>query len=434
VVYEAQPRFCENGGQSVILQEPSANGNLEETMTATNKIDAIGWLRKQLEQAPDPIREVLAEVTMMLMNAEADGICGAGYGERSAERVNQRNGYRTRPWDTRVGTIALDIPKLRHGSYFPSWLLEPRRRAEQALVSVVVEAYVQGVSTRKVEDLVQALGIERLSKSQVSELAKTLDETVRGFRERPLEGAYRYVWLDALVFKCREAGRVVNVAGLVAVGVNAEGRREVLGLDVVTSEDGAGWLAFLRSLVARGLRGVELVISDAHVGLKSAIESALAGASWQRCRTHFMRNLLQRVPKSMHGVVASLVRSIFAQPDAESVRAQHARIVEQLQPRFGEAARMLADARDELLAFTSFPKEHWRQIWSNNPQERLNREIRRRSDVVGIFPNRVALVRLVGAVLCELHDDWAVVRRYMTVDVQPPGEQPKLEDNVKHAA
>ncbi len=403
-------------------------------MTANNKIDAIGWLRKQLEQAPDPIREALAEVIMALMNAEADAMCGASYGERSPERVNQRNGYRTRPWDTRVGTIALEIPKLRHGSYFPSWLLEPRRRAEQALVSVVVEAYVQGVSTRKVEDLVQSLGIERMSKSQVSELAKTLDETVRSFRERPLDGAYRYVWLDALVFKCREGGRVVNVAGLVAVGVNAEGRREVLGLDVVTSEDGAGWLAFLRSLVARGLCGVELVISDAHVGLKAAIESALPGASWQRCRTHFMRNLLVRVPKSMHGLVASLVRSIFAQPDAEGVRQQHARIVEQLMPRFAQAARMLADAGDELLAFTAFPKEHWRQIWSNNPQERLNREIRRRSDVVGIFPDRGALIRLVGAVLSELHDDWAVVRRYITFDVQPPAEQPKLEGNVKHAA
>ncbi len=402
-------------------------------MTATNKIDAIGWLRKQLEQAPDPIREALAEVVMALMSAEADAQCGAGYGERSAERVNQRNGYRTRPWDTRLGTIALDIPKLRHGSYFPSWLLEPRRRAEQALVSVVVEAYVQGVSTRKVEDLVQALGIERMSKSQVSELAKTLDETVRVFRERPLEGAYRYVWLDALYFKCREGGRVCSVAGLVAVGVNSEGRREVLGLDVVTSEDGAGWLAFIRSLVARGLRGVELVISDAHVGLKTAIESALSGATWQRCRTHFMRNLLMRVPKSMQGVVASLVRSIFAQPDVESVRAQHARIVEQLKPRFAQAAQMLADARDELLAFTSFPKEHWRQIWSNNPQERLNREIRRRSDVVGIFPNRDSLVRLVGAVLAELHDDWAVVRRYMTLETQQREDTPMLEDKKRAA-
>jgi transposase-like protein len=402
-------------------------------MTATNKIDAIAWLRKQLEQAPDPLREALAEVIMLVMNAEADAMCGAGYGERSAERVNSRNGYRTRPWDTRVGTIALEIPKLRQGSYFPGWLLEPRRRAEQALVSVVVEAYVQGVSTRKVEDLVQSLGIERMSKSQVSELAKTLDDSVRNFRERPLDGKYRYIWLDAVIFKCREAGRVVNVAGLVAVGVNDEGRREVLGLDVVTSEDGAGWLAFLRSLVARGLKGVELVISDAHPGLKNAIASALPGATWQRCRTHFMRNLLVTVPKSMQGLVATTVRSIYAQPDAESVRAQHARVVEQLTPRFAQAARMLADAKDDLLAFTSFPKEHWRQIWSNNPQERLNREIRRRSDVVGIFPDRSALIRLVGAVLCELHDDWAVVRRYMTLEMHQREDNLTLEPKKKAA-
>jgi putative transposase len=387
-------------------------------MTADNNIDAFEWLRKQVEHAPDGIRDVLAEVVMALMNAEVDDLCGAEYGQRSAERVNSRNGYRTRAWDTRVGTIPLNIPKLRHGSYFPSWLLHPRRRAERALTAVVIEAYVQGVSTRKVEDLVQSLGIERMSKSQVSELCKELDGIVRSFRERPLEGKFRYVWLDALVFKCREGGRVVNVAGLVAVGVNEDGRREVLGLDIVTGEDGAGWLAFLRSLKARGLKGVELVISDAHPGLKDAIASVLRGATWQRCRTHFTRNLLTRVPKAMHGVVASLVRSIFAQPDAESVAAQHARIVEQLAPRFPKAAEMLAECAEELLAFTAFPKEHWRQIWSNNPQERLNREIRRRSDVVGIFPNRDSLMRLVGAVLCELHDDWAVVRRYMTLDNQ----------------
>ncbi len=277
---------------------------------------------------------------------------------------------------------------------------------------------MQGVSTRKVEDLVQALGIERMSKSQVSELAKELDGVVRAFRERPLDGKFRYVWLDALFFKCREGGRVANVAGLVAVGVNDDGRREVLGLDVVTSEDGAGWLAFLRSLKARGLKGVELVISDAHAGLRDAINAVFRGASWQRCRTHFMRNLLTLVPKAMHGVVGSLVRSIFAQPDVDGVRAQHGRIVEQLMPRFPKAAELLASCAEDLLAFTAFPKEHWRQIWSNNPQERLNREIRRRSDVVGIFPNRASLVRLVGAVLCELDDDWAVVRRYMTLEVQ----------------
>jgi putative transposase len=384
-------------------------------MAAPASIDAIEWLRKQIEQtAPDPLKAMLVEMVNLLMSAEVEAVCNAGYRERKDDRGNQRNGYRERDWDTRVGTIGLKIPKLRHGSYFPAWLLEPRRRAEKALTSVVAEAYLLGVSTRKVEDLVEALGIEKLSKSQVSVLAKELDGTVKSFRERPLSGPYRYVWLDALVMKSRESGRIANVACLVAVGVNGDGRREVLGLEVVTVEDGAGWLAFLRSLRARGLKGVELVISDAHPGLRDAIASVLRGASWQRCRTHFIRNLLTKVPKQAHGLVATFVRTIFAQPDAESVRAQHARTVEHLQ-RFREAAKMLAEA-EELLAFTNFPKEHWRQIWSNNPQERLNREIRRRTDVVGIFPNRESIIRLVGAVLCELNDDWAVVRRYMTIE------------------
>ncbi len=384
-------------------------------MAATASIDAIEWLRKQVEAAPDGLRKMLTEMVNVLMNAEVDAVCGAGYGERTDDRVNSRNGYRSRPWDTRVGTIDLQIPKLRQGTYFPGWLLEPRRRAEKALTAVVAEAYLQGVSTRRVEDLVQALGIEKLSKSQVSVLSKELDGVVKSFRERPLTGTFKYVWLDALVLKTREGGRIVNVACLVGVGVNDDGRREILGLEVVTAEDGAGWLAFLRSLRARGLKGVELVISDAHPGLKDAIASVLRGASWQRCRTHFIRNLLTRVPKAAHGIVATYVRTIFMQPDAESVRAQHARTVEHLRGRFGKAAELLADAVEELLAFAAFPKEHWRQIWSNNPQERLNREIRRRTDVVGIFPNREAIIRLVGAVLCEIHDDWAVVRRYMTI-------------------
>jgi len=385
-------------------------------MAAPASIDAIEWLRKQIEEtAPDPLKAMLVQMVELLMSAEVDAVCGARYGERSDQRGNQRNGYRERPWDTRVGTIGLKIPKLRRGSYFPGWLLEPRRRAEKALTSVVAEAYLLGVSTRKVEDLVETLGIERLSKSQVSEMAKELDGVVKSFRERPLKGPYRYVWLDAIEVKCREEGRIVNVACLVAVGVNSDGRREVLGLEVVSTEDGAGWLAFLRSLRARGLKGVELAISDAHAGLKDAIAAVLRGASWQRCRTHFVRNLLIKVPKAAHGIVATFVRTIFAQPDAESVRLQRGRVVEQLQPRFREAMKMLADA-EELLAFTAFPKAHWRQIWSNNPQERLNREIRRRTDVVGIFPNRASIVRLVGALLCEQNDDWAVVRRYMTIE------------------
>jgi putative transposase len=352
-----------------------------------------------------------------VMGEEADAICGASYGERSEERTNRRNGYRSRPWDSRAGTIDLQLPKLREGSYFPDWLLEPRRRAERAFVQVVCESYVRGVSTRRIEGLVQTLGIERISKSRVSQMAKELDHQVEAFRTRPLDGApYTYVWLDALTQKVREGGRIANVAMVVATGVNAQGAREILGLDLHTSEDGAGWTAFLRGLVARGLAGVRLVISDAHPGLVDAIASTLPGSSWQRCRTHFLRNLLTKVPKSAGPFVATIVRSIFAQPDAPTTHAQHARVIEQLADRFPAAAEMLADAGQDILAFTSLPQPHWRQIWSNNPQERLNKEIRRRTDVVGIFPDRSSVIRLVGMVLCEQHDDWAVVRRYMSAE------------------
>jgi transposase-like protein len=381
-------------------------------------MDVQGWLRKQLEEAhPDLLRAMVQEFAEALMGAEVDALCGAGYGERSPERVNRRNGYRERDWDTRVGSIELAVPKLREGSYFPGWLLERRRRAEQALVSVIADAYLAGVSTRRVEKLVQQLGIERMSKSQVSRLARSLDEIVEDFRTRPLDGGpYPYLTLDALVVKCREGGRTVNVCVVHAVGVNRDGVRESLGLDVVTAEDGAAWLAFLRSLVARGLAGVRLVTSDAHPGLVDAIAATLPGAGWQRCRTHFMRNLLTRVPKSAQSFVATMVRAIFAQPDAQTVHEQHHRIVEQLETRFPEAAALLDEAAADLLAFTAFPKEHWRQLWSNNSLERLNKEIRRRTDVVGIFPNRAAIVRLVGAVLAEQHDEWAVARRYMSAD------------------
>jgi len=308
------------------------------------------------------------------------------------------------------------VPKLRRGSYFPG-LLEPRRRAEQALVSVVSQAYVEGVSTRRVDDLVKAMGIDGMSKSQVSELAKSLDAKVAEFRNRPLDaGPYTYMWLDAMFHKVREGGRVVSVATVIATGVNVEGHREVLGVDCFTTEDGAGWTAFLRGLVARGLSGVALVVSDAHEGLKNAIAAVVSGATWQRCRTHFMRNLLTRVPKSAQAMVATLVRTIFAQSDAVQVRAQFARVVDQLQEKFPAAAELLVDAEVDLLAFSDFPVEHWRQIWSNNTQERLNKELRRRTDVVGIFPNRAALIRLCGAVLAEQHDEWAVARRYMSTD------------------
>lgn len=387
-------------------------------MAVPNTMEPLAWLRKHLEEdGSDLLREMIREFAEQLMAAEAQGLCNAGYGEVSTERVNFRNGYRPREIDTRVGTIEVAIPKLRRGSYFPDWLLEPRRRAEQALTQVVCQCYVEGVSTRRVDDIVKTLGIEGISRSQVSRLAKTLDATVEAFRSRPLDaGPYTYVWVDALTQKVREGGRIVNVACVIATGVNANGSREVLGVDVITTEDGAGWLAFLRSLVARGLSGVQLVISDAHEGLKGAIEAVLAGASWQRCRTHAMRNLLTKVPKSSQSMVATLVRTIFEQPDGEQVWAQHGRVVDQVRHRFAEVADMLVDMAPDLLAFTAFPTEHWSAIRSNNPQERLNKEVRRRTDVVGIFPNRAAVLRLVGAVLAEQHDEWAVARRYMSAE------------------
>ena len=404
-------------------------------------MDVSSWLRKQLEEAsPDLLRAMVRDFAEALMGAEADALCGAGYGERSPARVNRRNGYRERPWDTRVGSIELAVPKLREGSYFPEWLLQPRRRAEQALVSVVADAYLAGVSTRRVEKLVQQLGIDRMSKSQVSRLAQSLDEIVEDFRTRPLDGApYPYLTLDALVVKCREGGRTVNVCVVHAVGVNRDGFRESLGLDLVTSEDGAAWLAFLRSLVARGLGGIRLVTSDAHSGLIDAIAATLPGACWQRCRTHAMRNLLTRVPKSAQSFVATMVRTIFAQPDAATVHEQHGRVVDQLAVRFPEAAALLEEAAPDLLAFTAFPKEHWRQLWSNNSLERLNKEIRRRTDVVGIFPDRSPIVRLVGAVLAEQHDEWAVARRYMSAEsiakaLADPVDEPEEVIAIKPAA
>ena len=385
---------------------------------AETTMDLLGWLRKQLEDADaDLLREMVRSFAEALMSAEVDALCGAPYGSRAPQRTNVRNGYRSRRWDTRTGTIDLAIPKVRQGSYFPDWLLEARRRSERALVQVVAECYVRGVSTRRVDGLVKTLGIEGISKSQVSQLAKELDGMVEDFRLRPLDGGpYTYLWIDALTQKCRDGGRIVNVATVIATGVNGDGRREILGMDVVTGEDGAAWTAFLRDLVARGLRGVQLVTSDAHPGLMDAIAANLPGAAWQRCRTHYLRNLLTQVPKSAQSLVATLVRSIFAQPSPDEVHAQLKRVVEQLQERFPKAADHLADAAPDVLPFTTFPRAHWRQIWSNNPQERLNRELRRRTDVVGIFPNRAAVIRLVGAVLAEQHDEWQVTRRYLSLN------------------
>ena len=355
---------------------------------------------------------------------------GAERYERALTRTGQRNGYREREWDTRVGTIELQVPRVRDGSFFPS-LLEPRKRAERALVAVVQEAYVQGVSTRRVDDLVQALGMTGISKSQVSRLCQALDGEVERFRSRRLDGPYPYVWLDATFVKVRDQGRVVSMAVVVAIGVRASGEREVLGLDVGPSEDGAFWLQFLRSLVARGLSGVKLVISDAHQGLKGAIAAVLQGAGWQRCRVHFVRNALALVPKTAAQMVAATIRTVFVQPDAEAAREQWRRVADSFRPRFPRLAALLDEAEADVLAYLAFPPEHWRQIWSNNPLERLNKEIKRRTDVVGIFPNAAAVVRLVGAVLAEQHDEWQVSRRYFSAEslakLEPPAEEPLPE-------
>src|ERR1700736_5369238 len=331
-------------------------------------------------------------MAQQLMEIEVAQHLGADKYERATDRTGERNGYRDRTWDTRVGSLELRMPRVRDGGYYPA-LLEPRRRGERALVAVVQEAYVKGVSTRRVDDLVKALGINGISKSQVSRLCQELDTEVERFRTRKLEGSYPYMWLDATFLKVRQDHRVVNMAVVIAVGLNAAtGQREVLGVDIGPSEDGAFWLRFLRSLVARGLAGVQLVISDSHQGLKGAIAAVLQGAGWQRCRTHFMRNALCLVLKGTQQMVAATIRTVFVQPDAATAREQWRRVADQLRPRFPRVAQLLDDAEDEVLAYLAFPAEHWRQIWSNNPQERLNKEVKRRTDVVGIFPNDRAVI------------------------------------------
>jgi putative transposase len=388
-------------------------------MTAPSSIDPARFLHEHLASAsPDLLRSMLTTFINTLMSAEADAVCGAAYGESSPERTNVRNGYRHREFDTRAGTLDVAIPKLRSGSYFPDWLLERRRRAERALTTVVATCYVLGVSTRRMEKLVESLGITRLSKSQVSTMAAELDAHVADFRTRPLDqGPYTFLAADALVLKVREGGRVVNVHALLATGVNADGHREILGLQITSAEDGAGWLGFFRDLTARGLTGVRLVTSDAHRGLVEAIGATLPGASWQRCRTHYAANLMAATPKASWPWVRALLHSVYDQPDATSVHAQFDRVIDAVADKLPKVAEHLDTARPDVLAFTGFPKELWRQIWSNNPSERLNREIRRRTDVVGIFPDRDSLIRLVGAVLAEQHDEWAEGRRYLGLDV-----------------
>jgi transposase-like protein len=386
---------------------------------AMPSIDPARFLHDQVAAAsPDLLRTLLATFIDALMSADADAVCGAEYGMSSPDRVNVRNGYRHRDFDTRAGTIDVAIPKLRQGSYFPEWLLERRKRAEAALTSVVATCYLLGVSTRRMDKLVESLGITRLSKSQVSVMARELDEHVASFRSRPLDaGPYTFLAADALVLKVREGGRITNVHALIATGVNADGHREILGLQVTSTEDGAGWLSFFRDLTARGLTGVRLVTSDAHRGLTEATGATLPGASWQRCRTHYAANLMSATPKASWPWVKTLLHSVYDQPDAASVHAQYDRLIDAVDNKHPAVADHLAAARDDVLAFTAFPKEIWRQIWSNNPQERLNREIRRRTDVVGIFPDRPSLIRLVGAVLAEQHDEWTEGRRYLGLDV-----------------
>jgi len=392
---------------------------------AKPRMDLSAFVGKLLEeQDGDVLREGIRVLSQALMESEVAGLIGAERHERSGDRTGYRNGTRMRTWDTRVGTIELAIPKVKPGTYFPS-LLQPRRRAEHALLAVVQEAYVHGVSTRKVDELLQALGLDGLSKSEVSRICGELDTAVAAFRTRPLTGEYRYLWVDATYHKVRVDGRVQSQATVVAVGVTTDGIRQVLGVDVGPSEDRAFWTAFLRSLVQRGLTGVRLVISDAHEGLKQAISTVLTGSSWQRCRVHFMRNLLATVPQGAREAIAAIVRTIFAQPDHASAMSQLRKVAEGLRPRFPRAADLLETAAEDVLAYRHMPLEHQRQLHSTNPLERLNKEIKRRSNVVGIFPNPAAVIRLVGAVLMEQDDEWAVAeRRYFSAesmkDPSPP--------------
>ncbi len=362
----------------------------------------------------DVVRELLGHVVERLMDFEIEQRCGAEYGARSADRANSRNGYRDRLWETRAGSVDLKIPKLRRGSYFPGFL-EPRRTAEKALVAVIQEAYIQGVSTRSVDQLVQAMGMSGISKSQVSRLCSEIDERVNAFLTRPIEGDWPYLWIDATYVKVRQAGRIVSVAVIIAVAVNTDGVREILGVAVGPSEAEPFWIDFLRNLTRRGLRGVKLVISDAHLGLKAAIAKVFK-ATWQRCRVHFVRNALAFAGKGQRQIILALINTVFAQDDAKAAAEQWAVVVNQLRGKWPKLAAMMDSSRDDVLAFMSFPKAHRTQIASTNPLERINAEIKRRTDVVGIFPNDAAIVRLVGALLLEQNDEWQLQRRYMQLE------------------
>jgi len=372
------------------------------------------YLRKAgIDLDGDFLAQSAAIVAQATMELEVAQQIGAAKHERTPARQAQRNGYRERSWATRAGDIPLRIPKLRQGSYFPS-LLEPRRRAEQALLAVVQQAYIEGVSTRKVDDLLQALGLTGIDKSQVSRICKDLTEVVEAFRNRQLEGSYPYVWLDALYVKVRVNHRIVSLAVVMAIGVRETGERALLGFAVGASEDAAFWLSFLRSLVQRGLRGVQLVISDSHEGLKAALSQVLAGATWQRCRVHFMRNVLAHIPQGDKSMIAAALRTFFAQPNRQAAGQQLQEVVRAMLPRWPKAAQLVAEAEEDILAYMAFPPEHWTRIYSTNPLERLNKEVKRRTNVVGVFPDEAAVVRLIGAVLLEQADEWEVDRRYFS--------------------
>jgi putative transposase len=382
------------------------------TMTTKTTIALADLVEKGADG--ELLRDMIQYVAQRMMELDTEGLCAAAYGERNPERINSRNGYRERLWQTRSGAVDLKIPKLRKGSYFPGFL-EPRRAGEKALAAVIQEAYIQGVSTRSVDELVKAMGMSGISKSQVSRLCADIDERVNAFLNRPIEGDWPYLWIDATYMKVREAGRIVSVAVIIAVGVNTDGVREVLGMAVGPSEAEPFWTSFLRSLTRRGLRGVKLVIADSHEGLKAAAAKVLK-ATWQRCKVHFLRNALAHAGKGQRQMVLAMINTVFAQENLDAAIAQWRVVADQLRDKFPRLAAMLDRSEADVLAFMSFPKAHHKQIHSTNPLERLNAEIKRRTDVVGIFPNEAAITRLVGALLLEQSDEWSLQRRYMQLE------------------